>query len=177
MQWALESEDLWLVRSLPPEISSLLDALVVAVLEGGQGLILILEGAIGIDSLVQWVEGFGVSVVPETCRDYRGLSGDAFGFVALSLAVVDGPTTARDSSRRSGQRPPGCLLRCGSGVARGPNRCSAGHNMPLGLTTALFPDCAGLDTVAPNAELSGCNGEGLSAELMVEDTVARQCPG
>ena len=45
------------------------------------------------------------------------------------------------------------------------------NNLPSGLTTVLFPDCADLDAVAPNAELSGCTGVGLSAELMAEDTV------
>ena len=142
LQRALESQDLGLVSSLPPEISSLLDALVVAVPKDGQGLILILEGAIDIDSLVQWVEGFGVSVVPGT--DPAGLvkgSLDTFDDVAPGL--LDDPIVA--------------LL---------------ANNLPSGLTTVLFPDCADLDTVAPNAELSGCNGVGLSAELMAEDTVA-----
>ena len=182
LQKALKLQAMGALAVLPPSASGLLNSVLVAVDQPGQGAVVVLDGPINIESLLQLVSSFGISSEPpkaEAYRDHKVWSISVFGF-ALAVGTVDQSTAVLGSGLSAQTTSPKDRVEDAldafdgvePGVMDDPRISQVVDNLPVGVVVAVFGDCGNLSSPAAASGLDGCISFGASAELLDQDKVA-----
>ena len=150
-------------------------AVVVGVTEvGAGGIIVALEGSIEIERLVRIASSLGVSDIsagPEMHQEFQLWSGEAFGLIALALAGVDETTMVMSQAEVGSGSDATDQVRGALDAFAGesprllddPGLAALVNNMPSGVITTLFEDCAPLENLSIVEDVSGCVGHKIWA--------------
>ena len=182
LQKALKLQAMGALAFLPPSASGLLNSVLVAVDQAGQGAIVVLDGPINVASLMQMASSFGISSEPpkpEAYRDHQVWSINVFGFAVAvgtldeSTAVLGSGLSAQTTSAKGMVED---ALDAFDGVeprVMDDSRISqVVDNLPVGVVVAVFGDCGNLSSPTAASGLDGCISAGASAELLGQDKVA-----
>jgi len=182
VQEAIQLDRLGVLGALPPGATNLLDGLLVASLEEGEGLIVIMDGTLDIESLFQVAQAFGISLggpKAESYRDHQVWDIDLLG-LKLAIGGVDASTSVSSSGLTTGGGSAVDLVKRALDSFDGleprliddPNMARLVNRLPSGIVTALFLSCAGLEDISPISSLEGCAGAAVSVELLTAETLA-----
>jgi hypothetical protein len=165
-------ENLGLAEISSPEIDNSLESLVLSTTEDEQELIIVLNGAIDIDDLLQGLKERVITMdtVPENYRSYQVWNSDPSGGAALSLAAVDHSTvvlarvTPAAGNSVAAARLQGALDAF-DGVTPGlldyPEVVQLANNLPSGFAAVLDRDCRGIFPI-----MEGCATSGVSSQVV-----------
>jgi hypothetical protein len=165
-------ENLGLAEISSPEIDNSLESLVLSTTEDEQELIIVLNGAIDIDDLLQGLKERVITMdtVPENYRSYQVWNSDPSGGAALSLAAVDNSTVvlARVTLAAGNSVAAARLqnaLDAFDGVTPGlldyPEVVQLANNLPSGFAAVLNRDCRGIFPI-----MEGCATSGVSSQVV-----------
>ena len=182
VQNAIKLDSLGILGALPPGATNLLDGLVMASREQGEGLIVIMDGSLDIESLFQVAQAFGLSLGGPKAEPYRDHQVWDIDLLGLKLAIggVDGSTSVSSSGSTTDGVSAVDLVKgaldsfdgLGPRLMEDPNIARLVNRLPSGIMTALFLSCAGLEDISPISSLEGCAGAAVSMELVTAETLA-----
>ena len=179
---AIQLDQLGVLSALPPGADDLLDGLMVASREEGEGLIVIMDGTLDVEGLFQVAQAFGISLggpKPESYRDHQIWDIDLLG-LKLAIGGVDGSTSVSSTGSTTGGGSAIDLVKgaldsfdgLGPQVMDDPNVARLVNRLPSGFVTTLFLSCAGMENISPISSLEGCAGAAASVELLSPETLA-----
>lgn len=182
VQEAIKLDSLGILGALPPGATNLLDGLVMASRDDGEGLIVIMDGTLDIESLFQVAQAFGISVggpKAEAYRDHQVWDIDLLG-QKLAIGGVDGSTSVSSSGSTTDDVSAVDLVRgaldsfdgLGPRLMEDPNATRLVNRLPSGIVMALFLNCTGMEDISPISSLEGCAGVAASVELLTADSFA-----
>ena len=182
LQKALKLQAMGALAFLPPSASGLLNSVLVAVDQAGQGAIVVLDGPINVASLMQMASSFGISSEPpkpEAYRDHQVWSINVFGF-AVAVGTLDESTAVLGSGLSAQTTSAKGMVEDALDAFDGveprvmddPRISQVVDNLPVGVVVAVFGDCGNLSSPAAASGLAGCLSSGASAELLGQDKVA-----
>ena len=173
LQESINLEAIGLQGILPTAVISLLDGIGVAASGSGQGPLMMLDGQVDVETLLQLAGGQPKS---ERHRQHGVYSLDLAG---LSMAVGQADATTAVLTAGSGAEGSSALERVKSSLdsfdGLSPNLLDDRETkqllsmLPTGFAAALLGRCGDLRELAPVIDLSGCAGAAISAEVLDQD--------
>ncbi len=163
---------------IPIDATALLDRVAVAATDKGQ--ITVMQGNIGVASMLNLAGGFGFSLDIPDPEDYRGHQVWDINILGITLALGQAdPTTVIFSSNHTVGASPAegstgvanvkQSLDAFGGIAPGflsrPNAQRLLVRLPSGFAAAVLAECSGLGQLAAIIDISGCSGGAISAEI------------
>lgn len=182
VQEAIKLDSLGIMGALPPGTSNVLDGLVLASRDDGEGLIVIMDGNLDIESLFQVAQAFGISLggpKAQAYRDHQIWDIDILG-QKLAIGGVDGSTSVSSTGSSAGGVSAVDLVKGAldsfdgieSGLLEDPNVARLVNRLPSGVVMALFLSCAEMEDISPISSLESCAGAAASVEFLNADTFA-----
>jgi hypothetical protein len=181
LQETLSLETLGLGGALPSAATGLIDRLVLATDEGGQGAFTVLDGEFDVEALLGVAAGFGLSVgspEPEAYRDHQVWSMEVFG-LTLSVGEADDSTVVFATGSPLGGAPAVDLVKGAldafdglqPGLLDDPEIRGLINRLPSGFAATVFHRCGDLGELGTVVDLPGCAGAAVSASLQDDETV------
>ena len=181
LRGALSLDTLGLQGALPSAATGLIDRLVLATGEGGQGAFTVLDGAFDVEALLQVATGFGLSLggpEPEAYRDHQVWSVEIFG-LTLAVGEADDSTVVFSSGSPLGGTPAVEVVENALDVFDGlqPGLLDESEirglvdRLPSGFAATVFHRCGDLGELGTVIDLPGCAGAAVSAGLQDDQTV------
>ena len=182
VQEAIKLDKLGVMGALPPGATDLLQGLVVASEEDDEGLIVIMDGTLDVESLFQVAEAFGISLGGPSAEPYRDHQIWDIDLLGLKLAMggVDGTTSVSASGATPGGGSAVDLVKGALDSFDGlrpqlVEDANVGRlisRVPSGIVTALFMSCTDLEDVSVISGLEGCAGAAVRVEVLTLETLA-----
>jgi hypothetical protein len=181
LEEALSLETLGLAGSLPGPATGLIDRVVLATGENGEGAFTVLDGAFDVEALLDVASGFGLSTgspEPEAYRDHQVWSMDVFG-LTLAVGEADDSTVVLATGSPLGGAPAVELVKGSLDVFDGlqpgllddPDIRGLVDQLPSGFAATVIHQCGDLGELGPVIDLPGCAGAAVSAGLHDDQTV------
>jgi hypothetical protein len=181
LEEALSLETLGLAGSLPGPATGLIDRVVLATGENGEGAFTVLDGAFDVEALLDVASGFGLSTgspEPEAYRDHQVWSMDVFG-LTLAVGEADDSTVVFATGSPLGGAPAVELVKGSLDVFDGlqpgllddPDIRGLVDQLPSGFAATVIHQCGDLGELGPVIDLPGCAGAAVSAGLHDDQTV------
>ena len=163
-------ENLGLAEISSPDIADSLESLVLSTAEDGRELIIVLNGHISIDALLQDLRGRGISMgtAPEIYRSYKVWHSSPSAPSAMSLTAVDNTTLVlARAAPIAGNGVAAARLQDAldafDGVTPGlldyPEVLQLANNLPSGFATVVDRDCRGIFPIMEGCAAAGGSGQ------------------
>ncbi|PKB57467.1 MAG: hypothetical protein BZY73_03030 [SAR202 cluster bacterium Casp-Chloro-G3] len=185
LEQAVDLGELGLPPMIQPLLTYALDMMVLAVPDDGNGTVVIFQGGVDLEALVELARSLGMSIAaePEIYQGHRMWSGQLFGFTALSLAelggnlgvIAQGPITDHSVAEQlvKGVLDVDVAIAPTSVLLGGPVFRSLVGELPSGPVTVLADECRSLASLYSDVTFVGCASSAMTViEANEEQAVA-----
>jgi len=181
LEQVVDLGELGLPLMVQPLTTYALDMMVLASTNSGDGTVVVFQGGVELESLVDLARSLGMAIDPEPeyYQGYRVWSGQILGLGALSLAelgdntsiIAQGPVTDHSVPERMVKDVLDLEDAPSEGFVDGPVFWGLVNQQPSGLVIVVADECRSLAELYSDITLAGCTAAAVSVNELSADQV------